>query len=270
MKLRAASDLHNEFNEKSYSLPPLDTDHETVLILAGDLDTNGRLIKKGRTFPGDSHSTIAIHEYAERFKAVIVVLGNHDYWGSSIDTLNARLKGILAEQGLDNVYVLDNDSVMIDGITFAGGTLWTDYNDGDPETILNAESYMNDFKKIRFRTTRKIKSASTFHTAHRRTRKYIEQVAASTDGPVVVVTHHAPSFQSIDTRFRNDKHGNGSYASDLTDVMVDNPNIKFWFHGHIHKSSYYRIGDCWVICNPRGYYGFEMNPEFNPFLQVDV
>ena len=270
MILRKASDIHNEFGDKSYVLPPLDTDPESILILAGDLDTNGRIIKKGRTFPGDIKPTLVLEEYSERFLAVIVVLGNHDFWGGSIDTMNPRLKGIIAERGLNNVHLLDNDLVEIGGVTFMGATLWTDYNNLNPESILFAESYMNDFRKIRFRTTRKIKSASTFYTEHHRARKYIEIQASKVDGPVVVVTHHAPTPISIDMKYRNDFHANGSYASDLTDVMLNNRNIKIWFHGHIHCSSDYYIGDTRVICNPRGYEGYEINPVFNPFLQVEI
>jgi hypothetical protein len=46
---------------------------------------------------------------------------------------------------------------------------------------------------------------------------------------------------------------NGAYHSDLTDIMLDNPHIKLWTHGHTHNAFDYMIGETRVVCNPRGY-----------------
>jgi len=44
-------------------------------------------------------------------------------------------------------------------------------------------------------------------------------------------------------------------------------------HGHIHESFDYQVGNCRVVCNPRGYLqhgrGLE-NKRFNPALVVDL
>jgi hypothetical protein len=64
------------------------------------------------------------------------------------------------------------------------------------------------------------------------------------------------------------------YVSDLDDLIFDNPQIKYWSHGHTHESVDYMIGDCRVVCNPRGYYnGYNnegLNLDFDPNFEVDT
>jgi Icc-related predicted phosphoesterase len=58
-------------------------------------------------------------------------------------------------------------------------------------------------------------------------------------------------------------HVNGAYASDLSELILDTqPAV--WFHGHVHNSFDYLVGDTIVLCNPRGY--VDQNPTFNPGL----
>ena len=64
---------------------------------------------------------------------------------------------------------------------------------------------------------------------------------------------------------------NGGYASDLSDLILDNPQIKFWTHGHIHTQFDYMIGTTRILCNPRGYAGYERRAqEFDPGLEFDI
>jgi hypothetical protein len=41
--------------------------------------------------------------------------------------------------------------------------------------------------------------------------------------------------------------------------MLDHPQIKLWTHGHTHHEFEYVIGETKVVCNPRGYIGYEAN-----------
>ena len=45
--------------------------------------------------------------------------------------------------------------------------------------------------------------------------------------------------------------------SNLDNFILDNPQIKLWTHGHTHEDFDYRIGSTRVVCNPRGYDGYE-------------
>jgi uncharacterized protein RhaS with RHS repeats len=46
---------------------------------------------------------------------------------------------------------------------------------------------------------------------------------------------------------------NGGYYSDLSEFILDHPEIVLWTHGHMHHTFDYNIGDCRIVCNPRGY-----------------
>ena len=110
---------------------------------------------------------------------------------------------------------------------------------------------------------------------HIKTKDYFTQVLNENrqrpDGvkPVVVVTHHSPSKLSTHPRYKHDTIMNGAYSSDLDDFILDNPQIKYWTHGHTHETFRYNIGTCEVICNPRGYAGYEHRAEeFDPTIEI--
>jgi hypothetical protein len=64
---------------------------------------------------------------------------------------------------------------------------------------------------------------------------------------------------------------NGGYSSDLEQFILDYPQIKVWTHGHTHDTFDYMIGQCRVICNPRGYVGYEERAqEFDPTIGFDI
>ena len=102
---------------------------------------------------------------------------------------------------------------------------------------------------------------------HHRSRAYLtEMLATPFDGPTVVITHHAPHWDSVHPRFRSDPV-TGAFASDLSGLIIQHqPNL--WVHGHVHNSSDYRVGTSRIVCNPHGY-GNE-NPAFNGQFVVEV
>jgi len=83
---------------------------------------------------------------------------------------------------------------------------------------------------------------------------------------VFVISHMAPSYQSVPQQYK--KYANGAYVSDLDDLILSHPQIKYWCHGHTHNVFNYMIGDCRVICNPAGYPGQATG--FNPDLLFDI
>ena len=97
-----------------------------------------------------------------------------------------------------------------------------------------------------------------------------QQLAAPFDGPTVVVTHHAPHSLSVAPRFASDWATCG-FASALSDSFFEVPVL--WIHGYTHTTFDYRVGNCRVVCNPRGYklWGgdFEVD-DFDPALVIEV
>jgi hypothetical protein len=154
---------------------------------------------------------------------------------------------------------MENDCKTIDDVTFIGSTLWTDMNKGDPLTLHAMSDMMNDFRIIRnsdlgYTTLRPTHVA----VAHRKSLGYIRTVMEGKyDQKFVVVGHHSPSFQSVHPTYANETIMNGGYHSDLSEFIMDHPQIKLWTHGHTHEDFDYMVGSTRVVCNPRGYINYE-------------
>jgi predicted phosphodiesterase len=247
MKIQIVSDLHLEFSDINIQ----NTKGADVLILGGDIMLAEKVLRP------ESDLGIRFRDFLKRvsfqFPHVVYIAGNHEfyggYWKKSLDSLRA------ACGAHDNIYFLERDTKIINDVVFVGGTLWTDMNKYDPLTLHAVRDMMNDFRAINNdeKGFTKLKPADTCER-HRETRQYIELVAKENrDKTVVVVGHHTPSYQSCHEMYQGDHIMNGAYHSDLTNVMLDNTNIKLWTHGHTHHCFDYMVGDCRVVCNPRGY-----------------
>jgi len=251
----------------------LDEDRDTCLILPGDLwNGNQAFVKR---FGGDPNGTW-LERLAKRFKYVVIVLGNHDYWGESLQRAPEKAQ----EHGIENVYVLERSSIVLDQVKFIGGTLWTDYNNGDPQIMGAISSIMTaDHDRImvgRDKNRRRVR-AHDFFEVHKQTKRYIANNVTRdvTSQKVVVVTHMAPSYQSVNEIYKrgnvSDYISNFAYYSDLDSFIYQyQQNIDLWVHGHMHHVSEYQIGRTRVMCNPKGYLGQDENNDFNPCLRLLV
>jgi Icc-related predicted phosphoesterase len=250
MRVHVLSDLHLEFG--SLALPHTNAD---VVVLAGDIHTKkGGLKWIKETFQG---------------QPVVYVLGNHEYYGTSVPYLTEKLR---EESTGSNVKILDNEATTINGVRFLGCTLWTDFALSGASGMARAEARyeMNDYRRIRLSTAqfRKLQPADTarFH-ARSLAWPRRELVDSSPLGKVVIISHHAPSRLSLDSEMETDLLS-AAFASNLDAVVADS-QADLWVHGHIHSSSDYMLGQTRVLCNPRGYPD-SSNPNFDLGLVVEV
>lgn len=249
MKITLCSDLHLEHGDIVLSNTGSD-----VLILGGDICEYRNIHK--------------FHEFFSRcvgeFPHVIFIAGNHElYYGDFHATIN-QLYDYAAK--FPNLYFLENDTKIIEGVVFVGSTLWTDCSGGDPLCSRTLVRLMNDFHIISVgRGTdhpHALRPEETIEK-HKESLKYIGQtLQQNTDARCVVVTHHAPTPLSIHPRYKRQKHMNGGFVSDLSEFILDYPQIKLWTHGHTHDTHEYMIGTTKVLCNPRGYYPHEVQSKF--------
>jgi len=260
MKFIVLSDIHLEF--WFYFIPEMENEKEIVVVLAGDIG----LIKKEHTYRDFINNT------CDRFKKVIWVLGNHEYYGTNLPSALNKLW--VATLDHENLYVVDKETIVIDDIAFVCATMWTNFDNCNVMTMELAQQWMNDYKRIRTGPEcepwrRKLRPMDILQD-HREAVKYIfpEITKQKEDNKkVVVVTHHLPSFKSVHESLRTDNL-NGAYASELFEDIVDTqPNI--WIHGHTHFSFDYMIGETRVICNPRGYKG-DFNRDFVDTFIVEL
>jgi len=259
MKIRYISDIHLDWDE-TFRIPSMDDDKETTLVIAGDLWKDCKHLTKILQPKGKSWLAIT----ASQFKYVVYVLGNHDNWGTNLDTLPDKCNRLHKEQGLDNVFLLENSVIELDGIKFAGGTLWTDYGNRNTISMMEAEDYMNDYRLTTVgKEYRKMKPIDCLHIFDK-TKKTIFNSGAD-----VVVTHMAPSYCSVNHKYRCDRHelSNTWYYSELSSYIADS-GIKLWVHGHMHDPCEYTIGDTTVVCNPKGYTVEDTGVDLYAFKEV--
>ena len=105
---------------------------------------------------------------------------------------------------------------------------------------------------------------------HKAMLKFIDEATKDHTKKYVVVGHHAPSKQSTKPRYKNDYTMNGGYSSDLSEFILDRPQIKMWTHGHTHDNFDYLIGTTRIVCNPRGYINYEKQADYFDFLLLEV
>ena len=251
MRIHILSDLHLEFCP--LDPPPVEAD---VTVLAGDIGLGAQGVQwAARTFPD---------------RPVVYIAGNHEFYGGD----RCQILDEMAKTAPSHVHVLENRCVEIGGIQFCGATLWTDFDlygplgsleacgmartmmpefgDGDAEVFEDGEPFTPERSMDLHRISRLWLGASLL-TANGR--------------PTIVVTHHLPDERSIARQWRGNTL-TPAFCSDLS-ALVERGGL--WVHGHAHDSCDYRTGsDGRVVCNPRGYYPDELNPDFDPGLVVEM
>ena len=282
MKIKLVSDLHLEFSDINIQN---DQDYD-VLILGGDI----MIAQDLHDFPEENVRTAAMLEMlssrqakAQRFRDffkrcsfqfphVIYIMGNHEFYHGKFYAGIDYMREEVAKY--PNIYLLEQDMKIIDDVVFVGGTLWTDMNGRDPLTMHAMKDMMNDFRIVR-NDKREYAAMSALDVAirHDNTLGYIKLIVQEhKDKKCVVVGHHAPSFKSVHEQYASQTLMNGGYASDLSEFIMDHPQIKLWTHGHMHQPFDYIIGETRVVCNPRGYEndGYSENSGWNPNIVLEV
>jgi len=205
-----------------------------------------------------------------QFPHVVYVAGNHEFyhgrWNQSLDHLRTECAKF------PNVYFLECDVKVINEVSFIGATLWTDCNKGDPLTLHALTDMMNDYRVIRNdeHGFTKLRPAHSMYR-HQQTLAYLKSVLPDMkDKCVVFVGHHGPSAMSTHPRYMNETLMNGGYRSELSEMILDNPQIKLWTHGHMHDPFDYMIGTTRVVCNPRGYAGHDPQADMFELKFLDI
>lgn len=310
VRIQVASDLHIEFKQRPDFDKLVAPTSASILILAGDIGS-----------PKQPSYGAFLGAMAARYEHVLVIAGNHEYYGGTspdaptMADLALLMRGACAPYA--NVRLLDDESVVIDGVRYVGSTLWSRI----PEALARrCAKDDNDYHYIRTSTVpeddngdtnnaqgaptkKKKKRPSTFvdtyadgeddqkwrhpsanahggHPAnasntgrltvddtnalHAAAVEFIQQevaeAAAAGNQPVVIITHHAPSFKSIHKRYATSLL-TCAFVTDLERLMQ--PPVALWVHGHTHTASDYNVPcdparaeegpSVRVVNNPLGY-----------------
>ena len=267
MKIKLVSDLHLEFSDCFIN----NDEGADVLILGGDImiaqdlhdhpepanTADQAAIANGTGLGRRQMTAQRFRDFFKRcsfqFPHVIYIMGNHEFYNGKFYAGIDYMRDEIAKY--PNITMLEQDMKIIDDVVFVGGTLWTNMNKRDPLTMHAIEGMMNDFRIIR-NDKRNYATMSALDVAirHDKTLGYIKHVVQEhKDKTCVVVGHHSPSFQSVNPIYAHETLMNGGYHSDLSEFILDHPQIKLWTHGHTHHPFDYVIGETRIVCNPRGY-----------------
>jgi len=263
MKIHFLSDIHTEISMVPHKAP----DFADVIVLAGDI--------------GDSINGLKWSKDTFKEKEIIYIPGNHEYYRGD---LGDNIEMEIAAKKL-GIHFLNNKTVVINNVRFIGSTLWTDFNNWNKEDVNKSHELMNDYKKIKIikwlqnkKNKENLNKLNIFLQNKKTNTEYLypevillmhiqskqwltHQLETPFKGKTVVVTHHAPSYNSTEEEMNKNKISlKSSYASDLSKLIAkNNENIDLWIHGHIHRPADYNIHNTRIVANPRGYpiYGGE-------------
>jgi Icc-related predicted phosphoesterase len=248
MRLHVLCDLHLEFG-----LTQVPRTNADVVVLAGDIHVGREGLNWAREQFGN--------------RPVIYVLGNHEFYGQAFPELAVNLK---RETDGSNIHVLENSAVEINGYTFLGCTLWTDFklSAGPDEAMRKAESFMADYSTIRFLPENRVLRVRDTIGLHLESLAWLRGSLAKCDpARTIIVTHHAPSVRS-EAPYHANSPLKAAFASDL-DSFIEQSKVPLWIHGHTHYNVDYTMGSTRVLSNQLGYPG-EFCKGFDPSMVIEL
>lgn len=286
VEVRYVSDLHLDMDvskvkkrlgmEHLYGVSPMEGDSDRILVIAGDIWHGRKWFRFGD--PGVSW----ISGVAAQFRQVVVVLGNHDWWGVSLgDAEIEKTREALSALGLANVVVLEASSWKdpVSGWVFVGGTLWTDYGkslgfsvDEQLDSGRRAQDkYVGrgvtpdaNFRWMKGPSHGVVKPGM-LKDRHQMVLKAIEDVQAKVPRErVFVVTHYLP-WDPEGTVYANRLE----MAWDFSRLEGPLGGAGVWVHGHDHAVRDGVVNGCRILANPRGYPGEETGFDDTKVISLD-
>lgn len=232
MKLQILSDTHTF----DYDIHP-DAD---VVVHAGDFSNNLR------------GCLDFVNACKDESKEHVFVLGNHDYYGSDIGSVKRFF-----EDHPEYNCLYPEKTIDINGYTFVGGTLFTNFRankleHSDPSQFddnKKAAYDVRDFESITKNGGKSYITSEDLVTEFNKTYNFINKYRNK--DKTVVVTHFPPHLSCLDPYWGFNpftKHLNPYFINDL-----DVSGFKLWLCGHTHTAQDVVVDGCRIVINPLGY-----------------
>jgi Icc-related predicted phosphoesterase len=242
LRVQLISDLHLDHwrQQRHRAHLPIEPQAD-LLVIAGD-------VCNGLPQKDDLDWLKSVSDLQEWPHGIFMVLGNHDHYDLELQHAAAAWRQALLGS---RIQVLNRDVATIKGVRIAGCTLWTDFARCSPLVMFDANA-LNDYRHILHEGH--LVTVDDILAAHYRDLNWLIDLDAGTaDNPLIVVTHHAPTWASLHPLRPTDPL-NGAYVSKLEWVMAElNPAL--WLHGHVHARLACGVLNTRVACNPLGYCG---------------
>ena len=236
MNIGIHSDLHTECSLCTISnLSELD-----VLILAGDI--------------GDPATVRLFFDYLRRKTTklpVLYVLGNHEYYGFAISEAKDIYRSISQEYGIT---LLDDESIILNGIQFSGTTLWSDFTlaDKPADAMRWAGEILPDFREI-YDDDGEPLTPQKMVALHKKSRAFLKEALQQPAEKHVVISHFLPRSGLIAKRHYHKKEGltrSAYWANELPELTE---RADLWIYGHSHDNINTYIDSTRFASNQRGY-----------------
>jgi predicted phosphodiesterase len=230
-----SSDLHLEFNENENNFEDIIKPTADNLILAGDIG-----------YPSQKIYEKFIEYCSKHFKKVIVISGNHEYYGRIMEETEKEIREITKK--FSNVFYLQNECLELpNNILVIGATLWTDVPANKKADI---KLGMSDYYKI-YKNPKELITVEDTCEHHKTSVNYITNtIAKNLDKKIIVVTHHLPSIKMIDKKFICNSYNSAFYT--YLHHLITKPVVA-WISGHTHVSTTTFINNVFCGVNPKGY-----------------
>jgi hypothetical protein len=237
MLIQYASDLHLNDFPSTTPFSEFVKPAAPILILAGDI----------------CHADDPLYETflrwcSRNWKTILVIAGNHEYFCTvvprNIASIDREIEAIC--QRLPNViYLQGGGSVVIDGVRFVGATLWANV----PKDVWRHVNGVKGDYRVTF-TNDRVSTAEDTSFIHLKHRERLIHQLMTTEQPIVMITHHLPSFSLVSPEYRGTATVS-TYASNCEDLIAD--PVLLWICGHAHRSGLWRINNVPCAMNTRGY-----------------
>lgn len=231
------SDLHIEYKNDE-NLNPLDfiTPKADILILAGDIGSLYKY-KQLKSF---------LEQICPHFKATLYVPGNHEFYlqdgykPQSFENLMIQLHTL--KNNINNLYILQQSSIILNDICFVGATLWS-------KCLINIPRYIVRIPDM---------NTLSYLQKHESDVMYLSKVISwnnkmkkTGEGrKVVVITHHCPTEKVLAVNTKKDKF-KSLYVSDL-EYLINEDNVHTWICGHIHQNFDFFLNGTRIVGNQKG------------------
>ena len=271
VRIQYASDLHLEFGDQA-SFQSIIKPVASYLALAGDI---------GR--PDQQSYRKFLEHCSNHWQHTFVIAGNHELYNEGgsgaggVYSAADRLKHCAQIcREFPNVHFLNRDRFELEseGISVLGATLWTNLDTVEKQAV--AERGMNDFRYIAVDQDfqpevgcHRLLTAADVWDWHRSDREWLRQEIAAnakTGRPVVVITHHLPTFRLVDRKYTSSPL-TVAFASECPELLTH--PVRGWIAGHTHTSARCALGSMQLGVNPRGYPD-ESESGYSPEVCLDV
>ncbi|WP_349352569.1 MULTISPECIES: metallophosphoesterase [unclassified Flagellimonas] len=228
------SDLHLEFPENKQFIQdnPIRPNAD-ILVMAGDIVMFSLLDKFDWFFD----------DLSQKFQQVYWIPGNHEYYGSDIKYRTGNFK----EKIRDNIYLLNNQTVLVDDVELIFTTLWTQLSDKNQKLIIGT---LSDFRTIR--NNGQLLTTSDYNSLNQDDAIFLRKTLQKNNKQKVVITHHVPTFYNYPKKYLGDPL-NEAFAIELEDLIKTN-GPHYWIFGHHHSNTEpFKMGSTTLTTNQLGY-----------------